>query len=68
MIRVNIKMPLPDLVSRQASRNGDKVAAYFSKASFVKKEITFSELDKLSNQLANLLVEKGVKQGSFVGI
>jgi hypothetical protein len=45
MNKVNIKMPLPELVSLQARKNGDKIAAHFSKASLVKKELTFSELD-----------------------
>ena len=68
MSKVNINIPLPELVSMQAGRNGKKIAAYFHKTSAVKKELTFSELDIRSNQLANMLIDQGVKEGEFVGI
>lgn len=68
MIDLNINIPLPEMVSIQARLNSDKVAAYVSNSSSVKKEITYLELDIRSNQLANMLVDQGVKQGDFVGI
>ncbi len=35
---------------------------------FGKKRLSYSEMDKLSNKLANVLVSKGVKRGDRVGI
>ena len=51
------------LVKRQAHRNPDKIAVMFNENS-----LTYQELDQQANQLANYLLQKGLKPGSFVGI
>lgn len=54
---------LHQLVSETATKYPDRVAV-----SLDKESVTYSELDKASNRLANLLIETGVKRGDRVGI
>lgn len=51
------------LFEEQAQRNANSVAVIFED-----KQLTYKELNEKSNQLARVLREKGVDQGSIVGI
>ncbi|URZ17241.1 non-ribosomal peptide synthetase [Clostridium felsineum] len=52
-----------ELFERQVKRNPDSIAV-----SFKNKSITYKQLNKKSNQLANLLVKIGVKSDVVVGL
>lgn len=54
---------ISEFFEEQAEKTPGAVAAIFENRS-----LTYDELNKKSNQLARLLREKGVKQGSFTGI
>ena len=54
---------LQQLLSRSAAKYPDKDAVIYQDAS-----ITYSELEKVTNQLAHLLIAYGVKRGDRVGI
>ncbi|MFC5875205.1 amino acid adenylation domain-containing protein/thioester reductase domain-containing protein [Chryseobacterium arachidis] len=54
---------LLSLFQKQATLFPEKPAAVFRN-----KEITYRELDKLSNQIANLLIKKGIKEGRYVPV
>jgi amino acid adenylation domain-containing protein len=54
---------LVDLFEEQVARTPDAVALVFEG-----KEMTYRQLDERSNQLAHLLQQYGVQQGSYVGI
>ncbi len=53
---------------RHAERAGDKVALYCENKSGSARQYTFTELKRLSNQLANVLQHLGVEKGDRVGI
>jgi len=52
-----------DAISRSFKDASDRMAL-----TFMGTEITFGELDKYSNQFANMLLENGFKKGDVVGI
>lgn len=54
---------ISEYFEEQAEKNPDTVAVIFEN-----QDLTYGELNKKANQLARLLREKGVGQGSFVGI
>lgn len=54
---------LPQTVRHSAARHPDKTAFRFMSAS-----LTYAELEKRMNQLANQLIDLGVKKGDRVGI
>ncbi|MDQ1856680.1 non-ribosomal peptide synthetase [Chryseobacterium sp. WLY505] len=54
---------LESLFRRQAILHPDKTAAVYQD-----QEITYGELDQRSNQLANLLLSRGIKEGKYVPI
>ena len=57
------KVPLHEILEKTAKEHPEKVAiAYFE------REITYAELDSLSNQFAGALVALGVKKGDKVAI
>ena len=53
----------PDAIKDTFEKVPDKIALTFQGL-----EITFRELDKYSNQFANMLIEKGFKKGDVVAI
>ncbi len=53
----------PDAIRNSLKNLPDKVALAFQGL-----EITFADLDKYSNQFANMLIENGFKKGDVVGI
>ncbi|TFG13658.1 MAG: AMP-dependent synthetase [Promethearchaeota archaeon] len=53
----------PDVIKNTFERVPDKIALTFQGI-----EITFAELDKYSNQFANMLIENGFKKGDLVAI
>ncbi len=59
-----LKEPLPILISKQAQIYPSVIAAHFSNG----ESLTYEELDKRSNVLANTLVERGVTNRDFIGI
>lgn len=64
MNKAKFLAPLPELLLRHASLNGEHIAAYFSTG----VALTYADLELYSNQLANSLVEQGVKKDEFVGL
>lgn len=52
-----------ELFMEQAEKTPDKIAVVFEE-----KEITYRELDEMSNGLANTLRERGIRRGDFVGV
>ena len=56
-------MLVNDFLSSSVKSSPQKVGLVFRK-----KRLSYSEIDKLSNKLANVLVSKGVKRGDRVGI
>lgn len=56
-------LPLSQLVEQQAKRSPDRIAV-----SFENRSLTYAELDRRGNQLANRLVEIGVAPGVVVGL
>jgi non-ribosomal peptide synthetase component F len=52
-----------ELFEAQSLKNPDAIAV-----KYLDHEITYGELDQSANKLANYLIEKGVRPGSFVGI
>ncbi len=54
---------LLDLFDEQVVKTPDAIAAVYEN-----EKLTFKELDKLSNQLANYLVEQGITPGLLLGI
>lgn len=54
---------LPMLIAEQAARTPNKVAATDSA-----EQLTYSELERRSGQIANLLVEMGTRPGDMVGV
>ena len=54
---------LVSLFQKQANNHPENIAAVFQN-----QEITYRELDEKSNQVANALLEKGIKEGSFVPV
>ncbi|MGI6549417.1 MAG: AMP-binding protein [Syntrophomonadales bacterium] len=57
------KIPAHEMLRRNALRYGDKPGTIFFGT-----EISFKEMDKMSDQVANYLLSKGVKRGDRVGI
>ena len=53
---------------RHANTNGDQMAIYCENSDGRQSTLTFTQLKRLSNQLANLLRHKGVEKGDRVGI
>lgn len=53
---------------RHAEQSGDKIAIYCENKTGSASQYTFSELKRLSNQLANVLQYQGVGKGDRVGI
>src|SRR5690606_8264146 len=56
-------LPVHQLVSEQASKTPDQAAIIFENT-----EPTYAELESRSNQIARLLLEKGVQRGDCVGV
>lgn len=54
---------LVSLFRKQASRHADNTAAIYQD-----QQITYRELDQRSNQIANALLAKGVKEGMYVPV
>ncbi|WP_223598297.1 non-ribosomal peptide synthetase [Chryseobacterium sp. GVT01B] len=54
---------LESLFRKQALLHPDKTAVVYQD-----QEITYSDLDQRSNQIANLLLSKGIKEGKYVPI
>ncbi|RXM39861.1 thioester reductase [Chryseobacterium sp. CH21] len=54
---------LESLFRKQAILNPDKTAAVYQD-----QEITYRDLDQKSNQVANLLMSRGIKEGKYVPI
>jgi amino acid adenylation domain-containing protein len=54
---------LSDLLSESAARDPNKVAARFNSA-----DLTYAELDTLTNQVALMLQDLGIKRGDRVGL
>lgn len=52
-----------DLFEKQVEKTPDNIAVVFED-----KQLTYQELNEKANQLARYLIEKGVKNGSIVGI
>lgn len=57
----NQTITLLDLFKEKVVQNPDKIAAVYEKTT-----LTFKELDEKSNQLANYLLEQGIKKGENV--
>ena len=55
---------IPSLISAKASQQGEATAACFSND----VSLSYNSLESRSNQLANVLVEQGVKPGDFIGL
>ncbi|AEF42505.1 Non-ribosomal peptide synthetase [Hoyosella subflava DQS3-9A1] len=56
-------LPLPELLADAVTQNPDGVAVIDGD-----REITYRELDRLSNQLARVLIERGVGPETFVAL
>lgn len=56
-------IPLHDLIRQTCYRYPNKTALVCCN-----KEITYSQMDDLSDRLANALIEQGVKKGERVGV
>src|SRR3990167_5767532 len=56
-------LPVVEYVSAIAKTNGDLVAI-----TQLNEQLNYSELEALSNQMANYLLAKGVKKGDLIGI
>jgi len=54
---------LQDLLIKSAKQNPDRIAVRYKS-----KEISYGELDKISNQLAWVLIQNGVRRGDRIGI
>ena len=52
-----------DVIEREASSNAFKIAVRFGET-----ELTYDQLNKKSNQLANLLIKKGIQPGAIVPV
>lgn len=57
------KLPLHDLVSKQATLNPDRIALEFHD-----EKISYKEFDNRSNQIANYLINQGTKPGDLVAV
>lgn len=54
---------LVSLFQKQVSLHADSIAATYQN-----QQITYRELDQKTNQLANILIAKGIKEGMFVPV
>jgi amino acid adenylation domain-containing protein len=64
LANINTKATIVDLFLQQAERTPNAIAVVFKD-----QELTYAELNKLSNQLAHYLIrERGVIIGDFVGL
>lgn len=57
-------LPFTSQISAMAEQYGDDTAAFFATG----VSLSYKALESRSNQLANVLVEEGVKPGDFVGL
>jgi len=66
----NFKWKIPEYfnMGEAISRNKEGTAIIYRDDQGNKEEINYSELNSLSNQVANFLVELGVKRGEPVGV
>ncbi|MDP4489532.1 amino acid adenylation domain-containing protein [Pseudoalteromonas piscicida] len=57
-----------DLFEEQVAINPDNIAAVFNESPFSNERMTYDELNRKANQVANYLIDKGVKPDSLVGL
>ncbi|MEO6695996.1 MAG: amino acid adenylation domain-containing protein, partial [Ignavibacteria bacterium] len=62
-VNYNLNQSIVDLFSLNVKSTPDAIAVWFED-----KALTYQELDNITNQLGNLLIKKGVKNNSFVGV
>ncbi len=59
---------IADSFLKKAKTNPDKIAIIYEDESTKKKNITYRELDELSNKFANALQDSGIKKGDHIGL
>ncbi|MGA9279598.1 class I adenylate-forming enzyme family protein, partial [Ilumatobacter sp.] len=58
--------PAPDLLTAHAANQGDKVAVIDDRGNGDIRQLTYAELERVSNQLAHVLLGHGVSRGDKV--
>lgn len=56
---------LPDLLETRGEENGDKVFFYYGEED---EEYTYSEMDKITNQIHNSLIDLGINKNDIVSV